>query len=85
MADRAPVQIALEDDPTPLVRIVGAMLKRSARNGGLESKLRGMQGVVALKSSVDPQAVTIRFATTLTNSPPCCSACTKKSSDVHGP
>ena len=61
MAGDAPVQIALEDDPTPLVRILGAILRRSARNPSLESKLRGMRGVVALKSSVDPQAVTIRF------------------------
>jgi hypothetical protein len=56
-----PVQIALEDDPTPLVRILGATLRRSARNPALESKLRSMHGVVALKSSVDPQAATIRF------------------------
>jgi hypothetical protein len=62
MAGGAPVQIALEDDPTPLVRIVGATLRRSARNPALEAKLRSMEGVVALKSSVDPQAVTIRFA-----------------------
>jgi hypothetical protein len=61
MAADAPVQIALEDDPTPLVLILGATLRRSARNPALASKLRGMQGVVALKSSVDPQAVTIRF------------------------
>ena len=61
MAGGDPVQIALEDDPTPLVRILGATLRRSARNPALESKLRGMHGVVALKSSVDPQAVTIRF------------------------
>jgi hypothetical protein len=61
MTGGAPVEIALEDDPTPLVRILGATLRRSARNPGLESKLRGMHGVVALKSSVDPQAVTMRF------------------------
>jgi hypothetical protein len=61
VAGGAPVQIALEDDPTPLVRILGAILRRSARSPALESKLRGMHGVVALKSSVDPQAVTIRF------------------------
>jgi hypothetical protein len=61
VAGGAPVQIALEDDPTPLVRIVGAMLQRSARNPALQSKLQAMRGVVALKSSVDPQAVTIRF------------------------
>ena len=62
MVGGSPVQIALEDDPTPLVRIIGATLRRSARNPALEAKLRSMQGVVALKSSVDPQAVTIRFA-----------------------
>ena len=62
MPDGSPVEIALEDDATPLVRILGATLQRAARQPGLESKLRSMQGVVALKSSVDPQAVTMRFA-----------------------
>ena len=61
MARGESVQITLEDDPTPLVRILGATLRRSARNPALESKLRSMHGVVALKSSVDPQAATIRF------------------------
>jgi hypothetical protein len=61
MAGSEPVEIALEDDPTPIVRILGATLRRSARNPALESKLRSMKGVVALKSSVDPQAVTMRF------------------------
>lgn len=62
MPDGSPVEIALEDDPTPLVRILGAILQRSARRPDLESRLQKMQGVVALKSSVDPQAVTMRFA-----------------------
>lgn len=61
MAGGAPVQIALEDDPTPMVRVLATTLRRAARNPALESKLRGMKGVVALKSSVDPQAVTMRF------------------------
>ncbi len=61
MAGDEAVQITLEDDATPLVRILGATLRRSARNPALESKLKGMRGVVALKSSVDPQAVTMRF------------------------
>jgi hypothetical protein len=61
VAGGASVQIALEDDPTPLVRIVGAILARSARNPELQSKLGSMRGVVALKSAVDPQAVTMRF------------------------
>jgi hypothetical protein len=61
MAGGEPVQIALEDDPTPLVRILGATLRRSARDPALATRMRGMRGVVALKSSVDPQAVTMRF------------------------
>ena len=61
MAGGEPVQIALEDDATPLVRILGATLRRSARNPGAGVEDRGMHGVVALKSSVDPQAVTMRF------------------------
>jgi hypothetical protein len=62
VADGAPVEIALEDDPTPLVRILGATLRRSARRPELESRMTKMRGVVALKSTVDPQAVTMRFA-----------------------
>src|SRR5205823_3523457 len=62
VADGSPVDIALEDDPTPLVRILGATLRRAARRPELESRLAKMRGVVALKSSVDPQAVTMRFA-----------------------
>jgi hypothetical protein len=61
VAEGAAIQIALEDDPTPLVRILAATLHRAARNPALETKLRGMSGVVALKSSVDPQAATMRF------------------------
>jgi hypothetical protein len=62
VADGSPVEIALEDDPTPLVRILGATLQRSARQSDLEARMRKMRGVVALRSSVDPQAVTMRFA-----------------------
>ncbi|HEX4492302.1 MAG TPA: hypothetical protein VH914_13920 [Acidimicrobiia bacterium] len=62
MADGSPVEIALEDDPTPLVRILGATLRRSARRPELESRMTKMRGVVALRSTVDPQAVTMRFA-----------------------
>ena len=61
MAGDEAVQIRLEEDPTPLVRILGATLRRSLRDPALESKMKGMRGVVALKSSVDPQAATIRF------------------------
>jgi hypothetical protein len=62
VADGSPVEIALEDDATPLVRILGATLQRSARRPDLEARMRKMRGVVALKSSVDPQAATMRFA-----------------------
>jgi hypothetical protein len=62
VAGAGPITIVLEDDPTPLVRILGATMARAARNPQLEARMRTMDGVVALKSSVDPQAVTLRFA-----------------------
>ncbi len=59
MADN--VSITLEDDPSPIVQILGATLKRSARDGALRNKMSGLKGTFALQSKLDPQAVTINF------------------------
>lgn len=53
--------IDVEDDPTPIVLIMAATLRRAARDPKLAAAMRGAKGNVAMKSSVDPQAATIRF------------------------
>ena len=56
----AGVQVTLEDDATPLVRILGATVRRAAASKAGPT-VAGMKGVMAVKSTVDPQAATIRF------------------------
>ena len=53
--------ISLEDDPTPIVRILGVTLRRAADDPKLAKVLGGMRGRVALRSTTDPQAATITF------------------------
>jgi hypothetical protein len=53
--------VETEDDPTPIVLIVAATLRRSERTPKLAAKMRRAKGNVALASTVDPQAATIRF------------------------
>jgi hypothetical protein len=48
-------------DAPPFVRGVGTVLKRSAAIPALAKRLARMKGVLALRSSVDPQTATIRF------------------------
>jgi hypothetical protein len=55
------VSIEVEADPTPLVLIIAATLRRAARTQKLAETMRSMHGSVALKSSVDPQACTVQF------------------------
>jgi hypothetical protein len=54
--------ITVEDDPSPLVLILAATLRRAVRAPKLAGTLKSTKGSVALKSSVDPQAATIRIA-----------------------
>ena len=61
MPDAVPV-ITVEPDPTPLALILAATLRRAARTPKLAVTLASTKGAVALKSSVDPQAATIRLA-----------------------
>jgi hypothetical protein len=54
--------ITLEDDPVPIVRVLGVTLGRAAANPALAQTMDGMQGRVVLRSTTDPQAVTVTFA-----------------------
>ena len=58
---RAVPTITLEDDPAPIVRILGVTLRRSATHPQLAQTMDGMHGRVALTSTKDPQAATITF------------------------
>ncbi len=55
------VRIEVEDDPTPMVLILAATLRRAVRTEKLAGTLRSARGAVALKSTTDPQSATIRF------------------------
>lgn len=56
------VDIQIEDDATPLVRLIGRTLRDSVRAGQANSVLRHLNAVVALRSHDTPQAATISFA-----------------------
>ena len=56
-----PVPITVEDDPVPIVLILAATMRRAARDPKLASQMRSTNGTVALRSTVDPQAASIRF------------------------
>jgi hypothetical protein len=53
--------VETEDDPTPIVLILAATLRRAEETPKLAAMMRGARGTVALRSTVDPQAATIRF------------------------
>jgi hypothetical protein len=53
--------VDVEDDPTPIVLIVATTLRRAEHTPKLASMMRKAHGNVALRCTVDPQAVTIRF------------------------
>jgi len=55
------VIIETAPDSPPIVLGTAARLKRSAAQPSLCGRLRKMNGVLALKSSVDKQSVTVRF------------------------
>lgn len=59
----APASIVeTESDPTPIVLILAATLRRAEETPKLASMMAKAKGNVALQSTVDPQAATIRFA-----------------------
>ena len=56
------MHVVLEDDPTPLVRILATTLSQSMADPSVARKAANLKGVFALQSAKDPQAVTMRFA-----------------------
>lgn len=55
------VRIDTEPDPVPIVLILAATMRRAARTPQLASAIGSTTGNVALRSTVDPQAATLRF------------------------
>jgi hypothetical protein len=53
--------VETEDDPTPIVLILAATLRRAEETPKLAAMMRNAKGNVALRSTVDPQAATVRF------------------------
>lgn len=54
-------RIDVEPDPVPIVLILAATLRRAARTPRLAAAIARTKGNVALRSTVDPQAATMRF------------------------
>jgi hypothetical protein len=57
----AAIDVVLEDDATPLVRIIATQLRRATADPGIARRAEALRGVFALRSQKDPQAVTMRF------------------------
>lgn len=53
--------VETEDDPTPIVMILATTLRRAEQTPKLAAMMAKAKGNVALRSTVDPQAATIRF------------------------
>ena len=56
----APV-IALEDDPVPIVKIIGAQLKRAMANDSHRRVVGQLDGCFSLSSITDPQKVSVNI------------------------
>ncbi|WP_433760253.1 hypothetical protein [Nocardia sp. CA-135398] len=56
------VDIRIEDDATPIVRLIGRTLRDSARGGHALSALRRSAATAVIRSHDTPQAATIAFA-----------------------
>jgi hypothetical protein len=54
-------RVEVEPDPVPIVLILAATLRRAARTPKLAAAIGSIHGNVALRSTVDPQAATMRF------------------------
>jgi hypothetical protein len=55
------MEVVLEADATPLVLIIGTVLRRACADRAAGAKADRLRGVFALRSAKDPQAVTMRF------------------------
>lgn len=60
-AGAAEVDVRIEDDASPLVRLIGRTLRDSARTGHAIDTLNRSTGTVAIHSHDTPQAATISF------------------------
>jgi hypothetical protein len=60
-AGAAAIDVRIEDDASPIVRLIGRILRDSARTGHALDTLRRSSGTVAIRSHNTPQAATIRF------------------------
>jgi len=60
-ASRPTSIVETEDDPTPIVLIIATTLRRAEQTPKLAAMMAKAKGNVALRSTVDPQAATIRF------------------------
>lgn len=58
----ADVEVRIEDDASPIVRLIGRTLRDSVRAGHAHTTLRELNAVVALRSHDTPQAATVAFA-----------------------
>lgn len=56
-----PARIEVEPDAVPIVLILAQTLRRAARTPQLAAAIGSVKGNVALRSTVDPQAATMRF------------------------
>ncbi len=54
--------VDVESDPVPIVLILAATLRRAERDPRLAAQMAKTKGNVALRSTVDPQSATLRFA-----------------------
>lgn len=54
-------RIDTEPDPVPIVLVLAATLRRAARTPRLAAAIGSCKGNVALRSTIDPQAATMRF------------------------
>src|SRR2546430_1197140 len=55
------MDVVLEPDATPLVRIIATTLRDSTADADVARKAERLRGVFALRSEKDPQAVSMRF------------------------
>ncbi|MBK5287802.1 MAG: hypothetical protein JJE46_04970 [Acidimicrobiia bacterium] len=53
--------VETEDDPTPIVLILATTLRRAEQTPKLAAMMQKAKGNVTLRSTVDPQAATVRF------------------------
>lgn len=60
--DATPVSVTIDDDATPIVRLIGRTLRDAARLGHAPDVLGRVSGTVAVRSHATPQAATVTFS-----------------------